>query len=123
MVAGLLAQIRDYENRLREPGADTDAIRAQIAELQQELNRAMSGHTTSVTEPDAKLLDCCDTMLAACPESVRNSSVEVDYAYDIRAQLGTVFQQAIHDKLVKLYGPTMGADLVSETYRKITTGG
>lgn len=123
MVAGLLAQIRDYENRLREPGADTDAIRAQIAELRQELNRALSGHTVSVTEPDAKLSNCCDSMLAACPEPVKNTRVQVDYAFDIRAQMGTVFQQAIHDKLVKLYGPTMGADLVSETYRKITTGG
>lgn len=123
MIAGLLAQIRDYENQMREPGADTDALRAQIAEMRVELNRAIAGHKTVVSELDSTLADCCASMLDKCPESIRNSRIHADYADDIKEQAGTIFQEAVHDKLVKLYGPTMGADLVSATYRKITTGG
>lgn len=118
-VSEILAEVRKLEDAMREPGADCDTLRAKKTTLLTELSESMRGIQASHTPVvDERLIAYCDSLL----QEFSDNSTYVDFAADIRNSAGTVYQEAIHDKLVKLYGPTIGADLVSDTYRKVTAG-
>ena len=122
-VSEILAEVRKLEHAMREPGADCDALRARKVSLMAELTASVRGvQATHTPVVDERLVAYCDSLLQEFPDKEPDNPTYVDFTADIRNSAGTVYQEAIHDKLVKLYGPMIGADLVSDTYRKVTAG-
>lgn len=122
-VSKILAEVRELEKSMTEPGADCDALRAKKAELLKGMSAAMQGvQVTHTPVVDERLVAYCDSLLAEFEGKEPEDPMYASCIQDIRNSAGTVYQQAIHDKLVKLYGPIYGAELVSETYRKVTAG-
>lgn len=122
-VRDILAQIRELNNAMTEPGADCDALRTKISMLQKEMAAEMMGvQVTHTPIVDERLVAYCDSLLVKFDDKEPEDPMCISCIQDIRNAAGTVYQQAIHDKLVKLYGPKFGAELVSETYRMVTAG-
>lgn len=122
-VRDILAQIRELNNAMTEPGADCDALRIKKAGLLKEMTAAMQGvQVTHTPIVDERLVAYCDSLLVVFEGKEPEDPMYASCVQDIRDAAGTVYQQAIHDKLVKLYGPIYGAERVSETYRKVTAG-
>lgn len=119
-VSDILEEIRALEKTMTEPGVDCDALRAKKAELLKQMRETMVGiQATHTPVVDERLAAYCDSLLV---EFETEPTVYTSFAEDIRNSAGTVYQQAIHDKLVKLYGPTYGAERVSDAYRMVTAG-
>jgi hypothetical protein len=122
-VRKILAEIRELEKTMTEPEADCDALRAKKTELLKEMSAAMKGvQVTHTPVVDERLVAYCDSLLVEFEGKEPEDPMYISCVQDIRNSAGTVYQQAIHDKLVKLYGPIFGVERVSETYRKVTAG-
>ena len=120
-VSTILAEIREINAAMNASGADLDALRAKKHQLQQELNDSISGvQVTHTPVVDDRLQAYCDSLLSNFDEE--GSVAYRRFASDLRDAAGTVYQEAVHDRLVKYYGPTFGTDRVSEAYRKVTVG-
>lgn len=120
-VLTILEKIRETAIAMLAPGADMDALRAKKGQLQQELNDTISNlQVMHMPVVDERLQAYCDSLLSDFNDV--ESAVYRQFANDLRDVAGTIYQQAIHDKLVKLYGPTYGAERVSDAYRMVTAG-
>lgn len=120
-ISTILAEIREINAAMNAPGADLDVLRAKKRQLQQEINDTMSNvQVTHTPVVDDRLQAYCDSLLSNFDEE--GSVAYRRFASDLRDAAGTVYQESVHDRLVKYYGPTFGTDRVSEAYRKVTAG-